>query len=225
MDFTFKTFHSLAMSQNFEHAFDNLDALNIHVLDQILNVYDHQLKLLSPKHTEWDELHNTLINLYEDDYFIGLVWRQDHYQVVGKYGLLYVLFDPCYDYPIRHTYREFLEYVTSPGVLYFHIKDQIDEEYHLDWFLDEPVFGAGKRKKKTTGGSEGPSKRVRRVAGVRRSARRTRNTQESRPVVINIDDDILRPPGLENLGDDESKVQESALWCLGWFSPQLRDAL
>ena len=112
-NFDYKTFHCLAFSQNLEHAFDNLDALNVHVLDQILNVYNHQLKLLSPQHTEWKDLHNQVLQFYEKDYFIGLVWANDHYQVIGKYGLLYILYDPLYDYPIRHTYREFMEYIAQ----------------------------------------------------------------------------------------------------------------
>ena len=37
--FDYKTFHALSLSQNLEHAFDDLLNLNVHVVDQILNVY------------------------------------------------------------------------------------------------------------------------------------------------------------------------------------------
>ena len=57
----YKTFHALAMSQHFEHAFDNLESLNIHVLDQVLNVYDHQLVLLDPKTMDWEDLKRMLL--------------------------------------------------------------------------------------------------------------------------------------------------------------------
>ena len=153
------------------------------------------------------------MDFYEKDFFIGLIWKDDHYQVVGKYGLLYVLVDPSFDFPIRHTYREFLEYITSPGVLYFHVEDEIDEEYHLDWYLETPVFGAGRRKKrKKSSDDKRPTKKVRKVAGVRRSVRRTRNTTESVPNMTSNSTEEIKSQETEDplsflsdtIGDDET---------------------
>jgi len=145
--FDYKTFHALANAENLDLAFDNLTHLNVHVLDQILNVYNHQLKLLNPKTTNWDDLRDEVLSLYEKDFYLGLVWNQDHYQVIAKYGYMFMLYDPDFDYPVRHTYRELLEYISENDVKFFYVNNCIDEEYHLDWYLDKPIYGGGRKRK------------------------------------------------------------------------------
>jgi len=145
--FDYKTFHALANAENLDLAFDNLTHLNVHVLDQILNVYNHQLKLLNPKTTNWDDLREEVLSLYEKDFYLGLIWNQDHYQVIAKYGYMFMLYDPDFDYPVRHTYRELLEYISENDVKFFYVNNCIDEEYHLDWYLEKPIYGGGRKRK------------------------------------------------------------------------------
>ena len=145
--FDYKAFFAYSESQNFEHAFDDLMNLNVHVMDQILNVFGYQLKYFCPRKTAWADLLQELLQLYEKQVFLGLVWIDGHYQVLGKYGPFFVLYDSDYEYPIRHTYRELVEYLCEENVRFFWINDTIDEEYHLDWYLEQPIYGGGKEKK------------------------------------------------------------------------------
>jgi hypothetical protein len=147
-DFDYKMFYDHVISENFSHAFDDLNNLNVHVIDQLLNLYDVQLKYFVPQKTEYTKIKQQLLDLYEKKYYVGLIWKHNHYQVLGKFGSLFILYDPFYDYPIRHTYRELVEYISNDGVELFFVHDGIDEEYHLDWFLEEPIYGGGKAKPK-----------------------------------------------------------------------------
>ena len=165
-DFDFKTFYTLCISQNFETVFEkSLAEVNVHVLDQVLNVYDLQLEYLCPKKTEWDDLYTTLIEMYEKDLYLGLIWNQNHYQVLAKFGENFVLYDPDYDYPIRHTYRELIEYISEPSVRFFFIHEGINEEYLLGCYIDEEdeelLFGGGRRR-----GDERKDKRRKKLPGV-----------------------------------------------------------
>ena len=97
--FDYKTFYHYAHSQNLIHAFDDLMNLNVHVMDQILNVYDHQLKLFSPKHMKWENILTQLLSMYESEKYLALIWNQGHYQVLAKWDCFFYIYDPCYDFP------------------------------------------------------------------------------------------------------------------------------
>ncbi len=144
--FDYKTFHQYSLSQNLEHAFDDLNNLNVHVVDQILNIYDHQLKLFSPRHLKWDDILKELLSLYENSKYIALIWNQGHYQVLAKWERFFYIYDPLYDFPIRCTYRELIEYICEDKVRLFTIHDFVDEDYLLDIYLTETICGGAKRK-------------------------------------------------------------------------------
>ena len=90
--FDYKKFYHSALTQNLEHAFDDLMNLNVHVLDQVLNLYDHQIKLFSPKHMEWDKILEQLLSLYEKSKYLALIWNQGHYQVLAKWDCFFLYF-------------------------------------------------------------------------------------------------------------------------------------
>jgi len=174
--FDYKTFFNYAVSQNFQHAFDDLKNLNVHVIDQMLNIYGLQLKLLSPRNTDWTRLLDEVIGLYEDSKYLALIWNRGHYQVLAKWDSFFYIYDSCYDYPIRCTYRELLEYISEEDVRFFFIHDTIDEEYHLEFVLEENIYGGGRRgKQEMKNLRNGPGKSEK-VAGRRR---RRNNVQEN----------------------------------------------
>lgn len=171
-----KRFFNYTISQNFQHAFDDLKNLNVHVIDQMLNLYGLQLKFLSPRHTDWKRLLDKMIGLYEDAKYLGLIWNKRHYQVLAKWDSFFYIYDSCYDYPIRCTYRELLEYISEEDVRFFFIHDTIDEEYHLDFYLKENIYGGGRRgKQEMKDLRNGPGK-SQKIAGRRR---RRNNIQEN----------------------------------------------
>jgi hypothetical protein len=56
-DFRYEDVYHLCQDENIHHAFDNFDEMDVHTIDQILNVYDMQLKYLCPSKMEVDILH------------------------------------------------------------------------------------------------------------------------------------------------------------------------
>ena len=63
-DFDFKTLYDVALSQGIDGLFDDLDEMDINVMDQVLNVYDLQLKYFCPDQTEIPELKKEILDMY-----------------------------------------------------------------------------------------------------------------------------------------------------------------
>ena len=88
--------------------------------------------------------------------------------MLGKWDQFYYIYDPIYDYPIRCTYREFVEYISEENVKFFFVNDIVDENYNLDLHLEEIVYGGsrqGKQERKNL--KNGPGK-TNLIAGSRR---------------------------------------------------------
>ena len=58
IEFNFDLLYDLAISQNIDDVFDDLEKMDIRVIDEILNVYDLQLKYICPNKTHCDDIEN-----------------------------------------------------------------------------------------------------------------------------------------------------------------------
>ncbi len=117
--FDYSILYDLAMSQNIEGAFDDLDNLDINVVDQILNMYDLQLRYFVPSKTHLEDLKNELLSMYEEPCYLAILCYQTHYLLLGKWDDNFYIYDPSHDYPIRCYYRDVVEFIESEEVDFF----------------------------------------------------------------------------------------------------------
>ena len=86
----------------------------------------------------------------------------------GQWDCFFYIYDPCYEFPIRCTYREVIEYICEDKVRIFTIHDFVDEEYLLDLYLTEDIYGGGKKKKSKKKEKKKAPVKARKVAGRRK---------------------------------------------------------
>ena len=149
IEFNFDVLYDLCVSQNIESLFDDLDQINIQVVDQILNVYDLQLKYFCPKSTHTTDLLEEVLKMYEEPTYLAVIWYENHYYVLGKWNHNFFLYDPLQKHPIRCYYRDVIEFIEE-GAKFFWVQD-LDFSYNLsDWlwdlYVDDSVTG-GVRKR------------------------------------------------------------------------------
>ena len=172
VDFNFNVLYDISVSQNIECLFDDLDFVDVQVVDQILNVYDLQLKYFCPKSTHTTDIMSELLKMMEEPTYLSLIWYKDHYYLLGKWGRNFFLYNALNDNPIRCYYRDIID-LLEEGAKFFWVQE-LDVSYNLsDWlwdlYDDESVKGAVRRKRQlpsdnddsdtSTFESDNPSKR------------------------------------------------------------------
>ena len=149
VEFDFAKLYDIAISQNIDSLFDDLDEVDIHTMDQILNVYDLQLKYLCPDQTHMHDLKDELLKMFEEPYYLAILWYKNHFMLLGKWDTNFYIFDPLHDYPLRCYYRDLVEFIEHEDVEFFWVQD-LDVSYNMSWYLpvQDSVQGGAKRKRR-----------------------------------------------------------------------------
>ena len=147
-DFDFKTLYDVARSQGIDGLFDDLDEMDINVMDQVLNVYDLQLKYFCPDQTDVPELKQELLDMYEKPFYLAVLWYRNHYMVLGKWDHNFYLYDPLHEFPIHCYYRDVIEFIEDEQVEFFWVQE-LDYMYNMSWYLptQETIKGGAHRKR------------------------------------------------------------------------------
>ena len=147
--FDFSIFYDIIVSNRLEdYAFDCLPEMDVNVIDQVLSIYDLQLRYLCSRKTGIDKLKDELLGIYERPFYLALLCDEEHYTFLGKMGSEFFLYDPEYEFPIPCHYNEVIDYIQQDHVHFFWIQD-IDPEYNCSWYIPEDytISGSGKRKR------------------------------------------------------------------------------
>jgi len=149
IEFNFDLLYDLAISQNIDDVFDDLEKMDIRVIDEILNVYDLQLKYFCPNKTHCDDIKNELLKMYEEPVYLSILLYKEHYYLLGKWNNNFFLYDPVQNYPIRCYYRDIIEFISEENVKFFWVQD-FDYTYRLsDWLgVHESVKGGVQKRRR-----------------------------------------------------------------------------
>ena len=149
IEFNFDLLYDVAISQNIDEVFDDLEKMDIRVIDNILNVYDLQLKYFCPSKIHCDDIEKELLKMYEEPVYLSVLWYKNHYYLLGKWDNNFFLYDPLQKFPIRCYYRDVIEFISEENVKFFWVQD-LDYSYRLsDWLgVQESVKGGVKKKRR-----------------------------------------------------------------------------
>ena len=142
----------LEIQKDYEHSlFDSLDNACIDLLDGMLKLHGHQLIYFDSQDCTEEVLLANLIWMYEEKFYIGVIWIKNHYQViVQKYQNL-TLFDERLEKPMPISYAQFVEYISHDDIYLFLVPEGIDIHYNFHPQIDRfqgILYGGTKKEVK-----------------------------------------------------------------------------
>ena len=126
--------------------FDDEGNACIDVIDEMLGVHSYYLNYFSVADSTTNELKEDLEWFAQEDLYLGVIWLQNHFQIVAKIKTDLIIYDSNFDFPLVVTFAQFIEYIARDDVYLFLVHEGQNETYSYKPQLKHILYGGGELK-------------------------------------------------------------------------------